>query len=335
MLLGLLIPSILAGVRDYSIGTDIEVYGNIWFERAHRVNLYEYLRWAVTSSIGLVYALLNYFVGIFTSDPHVFYFVLMLTELALVYWAVTRFRNTISVPVAMLCYYFLFYNITLNILRQSLALAIMTVAISCLARNKDKQFLIIWLIASLAHSSALLMIVLFPLKVYSLQKEKRFHTLVLFCITAVAMMMYSKILELLIHIGVLSERYVIYMGGIAAGGRMTRTALFSLISILIIMGYPVLQRDNKNAIFLVNTAMMASALTLILFFGNNQIIRIAYYFDISLILILPFLDRVIKFELFGKKVKILHIFVVMLLASYWFITVIVQKSGETYPFQMM
>ena len=70
--LGLLIPSILAGVRDFSIGTDINVYGNIWFERAHNISLYQYLKWASVSSIGIVYALLNYIVGLFTEDAHVF-----------------------------------------------------------------------------------------------------------------------------------------------------------------------------------------------------------------------------------------------------------------------
>lgn len=332
---GLLIPSILAGLRDFSIGTDIDLYGNVWFERAHRAGFFQYLRWATTSSIGMVYAILNYIVGMFTKDPHVFYFVLMLTEFVLVYWAVTRFRENISVPLAMLIYYFLFYNITLNILRQSLALAIMTAAVSCLARNKDKQFLVLWLLAGLAHSSALLMIVLLPLKIYSKQREKRFNTLVLFCVTSLAMVAYSKILALLIHVGILSERYAIYMGDIAAGGRMTRSALFIVISLLIVVAYPGLQRYDKGMVFLINIAMVASALTLILFFGNNQIIRIAYYFDLSLLFILPMLDHVISFELFGKRAKWLHIFVLLLLAAYWFITVVVQRSGETYPYQMM
>lgn len=333
--LGLMIPSILAGLRDYSIGTDIEVYGNIWFEFAHNFDFFTYMRMAATSSIGLVYAVLNYIVALVAKDAHVFYFFLMLIELSLVYWAVTRFRDKISVPFAMLIYYFLFYNITLNILRQSLALAIMTAAISCLARNKNKQFLVLWMLAVFAHSSALLMIVLLPLKIYSQQREKRFNTLVLFCVTSVAMVAYSEILALLINVGILSERYAIYMGDIAAGGRMTRSALFIVISLLIVVAYPGLQRYDKGMIFLVNIAMIASALTLILFFGNNQIIRIAYYFDLSLLFILPMLNHMIFFELFGQRAKWLHIFVLLLLAIYWFITVVVQRNGETYPYQMM
>ena len=125
------------------------------------------------------------------------------------------------------------------------------------------------------------------------------------------------------------------MGDIAAGGRMTRSALLIVISLLIVVAYPGLQRYDKGMIFLVNIAMIASALTLILFFGNNQIIRIAYYFDLSLLFILPMLNHMIFFELFGQRAKWLHIFVLLLLAIYWFITVVVQRNGETYPYQMM
>ena len=334
-LLGLLIPSILAGVRDFSIGTDITVYGNAWFERAHHIGLLKYLRWAVTSSIGLIYALLNYIVGLFTEDAHIFYFILMLVELTLVYKAVTYFRDKLSVPLAMLVYYFLFYNTTLNILRQSLALAIMAVAIANLARNRNKQFLLFWLIASLAHSSALLMIVLFPIKIYSLQKEKRFHTLVLFSVTSVTMILYSQILGLLIHFGILSERYAVYLGDIAAGGRMTRTAFFFIITILLLIGYPAFEKSYRKEIVLINSTIISSALTLILFFGNNQIIRIAYYFDLSLLFILPMLNRIIVFDFFEKKAKWLHIPILILLFVYWLITVVVQRGGETYPFKMM
>ena len=260
---------------------------------------------------------------------------LMLVEISLVYRAVTYFRDKLSVPLAMLVYYFLFYNITLNILRQSLALAIMTAAIANLAKNRNKQFFVLWLIASLTHSSALLTIILFPIKLYSLQKKKRLHTFVLFSVTAVAMVLYSQILELLIHLGILSDRYEIYMGDIAAGGRITRTTLFCFIALLLLVGYSKLEKSAGKETFLINVAIISFAMTLILFFGNNQIIRIVYYFDLSLLFILPMLNRIIVFEVFEKKAKWLHIPINVLLFAYWMITVVVQRSGETYPFIIM
>lgn len=44
IILALLIPSILAGLRDYSIGNDVLLYGNKWFERSCMYNsLFDFL----------------------------------------------------------------------------------------------------------------------------------------------------------------------------------------------------------------------------------------------------------------------------------------------------
>ena len=74
--IALLIPSMLAGYRDYTIGTDVLVYGNYWFEMTKGLDLQSYVQWATASSIGSLYALLNYTVSRFSENPHVFYFVL-------------------------------------------------------------------------------------------------------------------------------------------------------------------------------------------------------------------------------------------------------------------
>lgn len=333
VLIGLLIPSILAGLRDFSIGTDIKVYGNTWFYMASWVDFGKYIKWAATSNIGVLYALLNFIVAIFTDDPHIFYFVLMLVDVSIVYLSLLQFKDKVSVPFAMLVYYILFYNVSLNILRQSLAISLMFAAYACIAKNQTKHFLIMWFLACLAHSSSILMVVLFPLKWYSERTNKHFKSLLLFSVASVVMILYSRILSLMIHIGVLSERYQIYTLASAGGGRVSRAFLFICIVALILAGYPALQKSWKSSIFFINAALIAAALTLVLFFGNNQVIRIAYYFDLSLLFLFPMLNNVIKFELFNKKTKGVSLVLLVLLIGYWVFTVMIQRNGETYPYQ--
>lgn len=72
-LLAILLPSFLAGYRDYTIGTDVLVYGNIWFHNAILSNnFWNYMEWANNSSIGVLYATFNYVVSRFTSNVHIF-----------------------------------------------------------------------------------------------------------------------------------------------------------------------------------------------------------------------------------------------------------------------
>ena len=70
--LGLLIPALLAGLRDPTIGTDVELYGNYWFEYTRKYSFIPYMEMANQQSIGLVYALLNYAVSFFSDDSKVF-----------------------------------------------------------------------------------------------------------------------------------------------------------------------------------------------------------------------------------------------------------------------
>ena len=136
ILLALLIPSVLAGLRDFSIGTDVELYGNIWFADACKMDFISYIESASTSSIGVLYALLNYLTALVTDDIKIFYFFLSFIETLLVYMGLKGFDKQISVPFGMFAYYTLFYNNTLNLLRQFLAFSIVLFSYQFLVKKK-------------------------------------------------------------------------------------------------------------------------------------------------------------------------------------------------------
>lgn len=161
IVIGLLLPAILAGLRDSSIGTDVELYGNYWFIYAGKYSFFPYMKMAVEQSIGPVYALLNYLVSIVTDDVKVFYFVLSFTETVFVYSGIRGFKDKISVPFGMFCYYTIFYNNTLNLLRQMLAVSIVCFSYRFLVKNQYAVFFILSLLAILSHSSAVFVILLF------------------------------------------------------------------------------------------------------------------------------------------------------------------------------
>lgn len=331
--LALIIPSALAGMRDFSIGTDISVYGNYWFNLTNEVSFFKYIKWALSSDIGILYAMLNYVVSIFTDDVHWFYFFLSLITNTFIYIAVSGYKNKLSVPFAMYIYYILFFNSSLNILRQSVAIAVLLLAYRYLSENNYSKFLIFLVIASMFHTTALLMIVLIPIFKISNWKNKQICTIILFTITLVIMLGYSKILELLMDLGFLGERYFGYLNKNAGGGRIIRTCLYSVIFIFIIISYNSLTNYGKRNSGLVNCSLLSFVFTILLFLGNNQIIRIAYYFDITLVLILPMISQKIVILMdSGKRIKLVYHIIGIVLLIYWLLTIVIQNNGQTYPY---
>lgn len=336
--IALIIPSALAGMRDFSIGTDVEVYGNYWFEFTTGKSFINYIKWATSSSIGFLYAVLNYVVASFTDNVHWFYFFLMLITIWFVYLGVVGFRDKISVPFAMFVYYILFYNSSLNILRQSVAIAIILFSYRFISQKQILHFLICWLIAFLFHSSAIVMILLIPIYFVSNLKNKRLYSTILVIGTSVVMIGYDFILNSLIQIGFLSERYAGYVSRTEVGGRIIRVCFFGLIVALILLCYRVLLRYDKRNNLLLNCMLISGAFTLLLFTGGHQIIRIAHYFDVSAVIMLPMLAKNIVLDTRWKNVSIgdkrylTYLFLGFVLLVYWFLTIVVQNSGQTYPY---
>ena len=151
IILGLLVPSILAGVRDYSVGTDVLLYGNGWFERAVQ--------------FGVGYAFINFIISRFTNNTHVFYFLYELLQLTILYYVLKRYKDKISITFAFAIYYFCYFNLSLNLLRQIMALLLVLYSYRYVEDKKIIKFIVTIFIATLVHSSAIVGIVLFPIKV--------------------------------------------------------------------------------------------------------------------------------------------------------------------------
>ncbi|SEH46520.1 hypothetical protein SAMN02910265_00818 [Ruminococcus flavefaciens] len=99
--IALIVPSALAGLRDYSIGGDISAYGNYWFERAcSSSDYFEYINNARSYSIYYGYSTLNFLVSRFTSNSHWFYFYLCLFELVVLFVTLLDYKDRINVPFA-------------------------------------------------------------------------------------------------------------------------------------------------------------------------------------------------------------------------------------------
>ena len=121
---GLIIPSILAALRDCTVGSDVSYYVVPYFNRA--VGNTTFLNYVKVSKSDVGYLLLNYIISRFTNNIGWLFFICQFIVLIFVFLAILKFSELLPVSIssAMLCYYLIFYNLTLSTVRQSIAIAI-------------------------------------------------------------------------------------------------------------------------------------------------------------------------------------------------------------------
>ena len=334
----ILAPSILAGVRDYSIGVDVLNYGNIWFYRANGVtNLWDYLQSANRQSVGPGYALLNYLVTQFTDNPHWFYFFLALIEILLVYFAVKQYRKTISIPLSLCIYFFLYYNDSLNILRQYPAVLIVLYSLKYIRSRRLLPFFICVLLASSFHVTAIIGAVLYPVGLLSESRiRKEFYYLMIIGVVAISAGL-DSIISIISSYGIIRyDRFASYTAGeYVVGGRYLRFLLYGMQFFLFLLNKKRIEKkyNHTNIFFSICTISLIMSL-LPFIYQSAYIVRIAYYFDVFSIVYMPLVADNMKIRLWRKNTW-KWAMIIMIYFTYWIFVYIVRNGAATYPYLFM
>lgn len=159
--LALMIPSLLAGFRTNSVGTDTGDYPLSLFEIAKSSGYITYLNssfehmWVrdFVYDMGIGYATFIYIIAMFFEK---YAAVLFFTEFVIVLCVFRAIFISFSHRyrwIAMLLFYFMFYNVTLNNMRQWMAMAILLLAFAHFIK-KDKSWIVYALLGLTFHKTA-------------------------------------------------------------------------------------------------------------------------------------------------------------------------------------
>lgn len=345
-ILGILIPCILAGCRDLSVGTDIKVYLKNIFDASLSTDSWnEYLNygwfngWKIVyvkdyeiAFIGVVYIISKTFLNI-----HVVMFFIEILMILPIYAGVKKvFKNNGSaIAFSMLVYYLSMFNSGLNIMRQYIAISFLFLSVICLINKKNIKCYIYIIISILFHKSSLigiLILILYNIMNSSIKfkiKIGRYYIevkkILIIGISIVGLFIIYKmdiIMKLLDAVN-LSE-YSSYISG-----------SFSMNLFRIIMVIPILfvMYRNKNNIFKEDNIYfylliyIISQLTIQLASIKTYTIRISYFFKIFDTI---FLVIICKNNLKIKKSS--SFIVIGTLLVYWIYIYVIGKSGQTVPY---
>ncbi|MCC4404978.1 EpsG family protein [Limosilactobacillus reuteri] len=335
--IALLVPAILAGVRDYSVGTDVMVYGNAWFYRAFTVDYKTYINWATSSSVGSGYAFLNYVVSRFTNNPHVFYFIYNFLENILIFLGIRHFKKNINVTLGMATYYFLFFNVLLNILRQGMALALIVWGFKYVTDKKFVKYILVVAIATLFHNTAILAVVIYLVYLIfsDIKRLSILKDLFVLSIVMLILLLFTQFTTLLYSNSLLSDRYQSFVSSSSVKGGFWGHLLLC-VPVLILYVLNMIYNKKISGIGKgFNYLVVVTTLMSIFNIYSSNLSRVTLYFDFLFIILIPYITKNGLPRIKWRNMDVKFILVIIYLFIYWWLIFVVMQSGETVPFVFM
>ena len=341
IIVGILLPTLLAGFRADTIGTDVLVYGkSSYLDAVNSTGFSNFFSTRVTSVLSdPAYYFITYLLSLVVKDYHLGFFVYSLITCGFMYFALKRCKKMYNIPIwfGMLLFYLTIYNYSLNIMRQCIAISILFYAWTYLANRQYKMYALFNIIAILFHSSAIIGLVILP--IYLLLRENRNKKTstkiiqggIVVVGIVVLLAVSTTLIDSLVGFGLLRDNYLNYLsGGKYAGNNGVDyvTILQYVITIGIgVLLYRKLKDKNIECMFLivsVSILFMANFGSMI----STYISRIGYYFMPFQILLLGNTLKV-----FNKKSQIIWgTIIIGITFFFWWYTFVFRGYNETVPY---
>src|SRR5699024_4311729 len=284
IVISLLIPSIFVGLR-YKVGTDYETYVIIY----NKVNQLTYIEFLNTN---------NYEVGFFTleklshwvGDVQFLFFLSSFLTLLFLYFALKQYIGKLSITLGYILYIFTVFPDSLNAVRQQLAIAIIVFSLKYIIEKKLIKFIIYVFLASTFHITAIIVIPFYFLFHYSGQeidrKDKYKIVLrVLFLISIVIFIAsYGYFLDLTAKLSGV-ERFSEYSNESGTGNNREIILNFFILLIMLFMRRSLIIFDGRNKLYIY--FLIVGFLLSLSSIWNPIVSRMASYFDIALIFLIP------------------------------------------------
>lgn len=326
--------SLLAGLRAETIGTDVLVYGNnVFYNMINASSIFSYYANSIDIfQLEPFYIFVNYIVSRVTDVYWGFYLVLAILINGAFYGSVVVLRDKIYPSVSWLIYLLFFYSYTLNIMRQSLATALMVLAIALLIKSKNKLAMLFLVLSILSHYSTGLVAVGLCIVFYLFKKVKNpikllfvFSTISLFVVIGI-----KPLSQLLLNLNILPDRYSIYFTG-------ERDVGFSLNSFVLklplIVYYSTKIRKIRRDDYLAPFFFLMLILDFLFYqlrIVNIVFSRLSFYFGVFQMFSFPYLLKEYVTE--SKEHKYAMLLYIGYLLVIWIYQIVYVGINEIYPY---
>ena len=345
--IGLSLPCILAGIRGLDIGTDVMVYGIWTFRSALGSDLLAFLEaYSGVSPVG--FNLFSWIVANLFCSFGVYLGALQLITIVPIY-AASRYLFRKREWVCILCYLLLLYPLSLNTMKQSIAVAIGFAAVIFAFKNELLKYLIIIMVACSFHETGFAAALVYPLLRVIAEPQLghrlfgKWRTLVVFAVWAAcvaALIVFGR--EIILFFSQFKDSYGYQVSHIGEGGsnesilvlavasaaawRLCRRTVDSSSSLLAAgrAGCEVPATAGYDFYF---TAFLLACVLMQLGIVAESVGRVGYY-------LVPYAGLFVSSLVYDTEKKGLYAGVAMvaLFVVYFVFAFIVRGGGEIYPF---
>ena len=339
--IALLLPALLAGLRNSSVGTDTINYVNM-FESAKAFNSITTVLQNINVEKGFVG--LIYLISRFTNNV---FWMLFLCELLTCFFVWKAIDDNVSDQhkvFSMALYYLLFYSFSFNIMRQMIAMSIMLFSYRYIKKRELFKFLICVVFAYTFHKSAVIGFLLYPIYgvclkkgAESLQNKKdspfilsarkivyNLRHVLIFAGLVVAILIILNGKEVIRFIsGYFNAFYGISAG---TGGSTWRYTLYMFV--LLILTAHTLQFARTEYMFY----FVIFLLSIILYqikLVSTEAYRIAMYFSLYFVVSIPQVIALMP-KKNDRTISSLMVFIIACIYSYDFF--VIQQYNGAYPY---
>lgn len=342
-IIAILIPTVLAGCRANTIGTDVETYAIPYFNQAK--NSSSFLSFLNNNTTSLLSEPLYYFITFAIArifyDYHWALFFYSLLTIGFIYLGLKRCNRIFKTPIwlGMLLYYLVLYNYTLNIIRQCIAVSIVFYGVTFLFEKQYKKYFLFMIIALGFHTSSIIAFAFLPMFLILNQgtEQKLKKQLIqgsIFLIVLVGIVLLgSNLVQFLVKMGIIRSWYMEYLSGgkFATNGNemISLTSLLPQITYLVILIFHykfTMERKQESLFFLMNAVIvfLVPYTYLIAHFAS----RLGYYFMPVLIVSLANIPLC-----YSKKSRgIINVGLILFMFLIWYREIVLLGYNDTVPY---
>ncbi len=330
--ISIVIFSTFAAIRSYDVGTDINVYGLKRFEREigsgsflSNINNYQDIEYG--------YSFINHIVAKFTHDFRVFLFIhqaILASIMYIVAYKEKKKRNT-KIYLTTLVYSFIWFNTSLNIIRQSIAIFILLLCYPLAEEKKNTKYAASALLTSTIHTSNICYLAIPLINKFYSNKNSALRLIVTCLLMLASFSMIDVIFNIIASFIPILQKYSMYVqnnhGAINMRYLIYKILFFSIILFFQRTTNAKKREHTSSLVAFAAIDVVSYSLSAFIRFGY----RLSYLFLVHYIYLIPRIESDLKNR---KDKRLFIIIVIMLLIGYWINRYVLCGYDGTIPYKI-
>lgn len=313
------ILTIIAMLRKYTVGIDLEIIYTPTFEEIKNISFANLSK----VSIEIGYAFINKVLSLFTDDIQILIVFSSICTFPIYGWFI--YKNSKDVVLSTLLFLITStYFMSMNVVRQALAISLILIAYETIKKNKTLKSIVLILIATSIHASAIICLSFILFKRLKWKKSYLRNSLIILIIALIFMnpiiSIYSSVTE---SVGLSNNKnYDYYLESDRFGvgyinlSSLSDVVLYAFVFLLGCYLLAIYENEDNNYDFLMYMSYLAILFT-ILSLKMSVISRLALYFIPFVLLMIP--EELLKMKNRKNRQFICVILVGFLFAKYVYI----------------